>query len=64
MGHMDDTLRAKRYRALAAEIRAIAEDTRGDDRRGLLRKVATDYDRMALRFEAEAAAPTRRRRSA
>jgi hypothetical protein len=54
MSEMNDnnTIRAKKYRALAEQIRVIAEDIRGDDYRRVLLKVAKDYERMALRVEA------------
>ena len=43
--------RAKSYRELAARIRYIAEDMRGEERRSLLLKVATDYKQRALHLE-------------
>ena len=54
MSEMNDsnTIRAKKYRALAEQIRVIAEDIRGDDYRRVLLKVAKDYERVALRVEA------------
>ena len=60
-----NTIRAGRYREMAAEIRFIAEDVRGDEWRRLLLKVAADYNRLALHFEAtdstvKDAAPRRR----
>ena len=48
----DDAIRATKYREWAAEIRGIAEDIRGEEKRNFLLKVAKDYDRMALDFEA------------
>ena len=44
--------RARRYRQMAMRIRYIAEDVRGDEWRRLLLKVAADYNRLALHFEA------------
>ena len=49
---MDDAIRATKYREWATEIRGIAEDIRGEEKRNFLLKVANDYDRMALNFEA------------
>jgi len=43
--------RAKSYRELAARIRYIAEDMRGEERRRLLLRVAADYRLLALRLE-------------
>jgi hypothetical protein len=37
---------------MAMRIRYIAEDVRGDEWRRLLLKVAADYNRLALHFEA------------
>jgi hypothetical protein len=48
----DNAIRATKYRKWAAEIRGIAEDIRGKEKRNLLLKVAKDYDHMALNFEA------------
>ena len=48
----DDAIRATKYREWATEIRGIAEDIRGEEKRNFLLKVANDYDRMALNFEA------------
>ena len=48
----DDAIRATKCREWAAEIRGIAEDIRGEEKRNFLLKVAKDYDRMALNFEA------------
>ena len=55
---MDDAIRTKKYRRWAAEIRIIAQDVRGDDRRRFLMKVAKDLEQLALDIEtAEVAAP-------
>ena len=64
----DHAVKAKIYQERAAQIRIIAEDIRGDDRRSLLLKVAKDYERLALHFEsiagaADRAAPIRSPRS-
>ena len=55
----DNTIQAEKYRERAAQIRVIAEDTRGDGGRRLLLKVAQDYERLALHFEAIAASADR-----
>ena len=58
--------RARSYRELAARIRYIAEDMRGEERRRLLLRVASDYRLLALHLEDKAstadknAAPRRR----
>ena len=61
----DQAIRTKKYQQMAAQIRIIAEDIRGNDRRRLLLKIARDYERMAPDFEATTltAAPPRRARS-
>jgi hypothetical protein len=42
-----NSAKEKKYRERAAEIRAIAEDVRGEDSRKLLLTVARDYEEMA-----------------
>jgi hypothetical protein len=55
----DNAIQAKKCRERAAQMRVIAEDIRGDDRRRLLLKVAQDYNRVALQLEAIATAASR-----
>jgi hypothetical protein len=43
----EDLDSAKRYRARAEKLRAIAEDTKDRSARKALLEVADDYDRMA-----------------
>ena len=44
---MKQHIRAKDYREMAAEIRAIADETRDPARADEMRAIATDYERMA-----------------
>jgi hypothetical protein len=59
---MNNATRARKYREQAAQIRIIAEDVRGSEWRRFLLKVAKDYERMALDFEAAKNGAPRRRR--
>ena len=48
----DNAAQAKKYRELAAQLRIVSHDVRGDENQLLLLKVAKDYDRMALDCDA------------
>jgi hypothetical protein len=48
----DNAAQAKKYRELAAQLRTVSHDVRGDDNQLLLLRVPKDYDRMASDFEA------------